>query len=156
LDFIQNADDYSYFYKSSDFNGFFGVRFQNGTLFFKYNRINYSNVTVAKQSELPTVRVKKVQKPNNWFFKDLFVYRGENVGYEWRVTQIEKFFEIENADMQKLYCIFRNHQYGWMFFLDGKREEIKTLYKKFEGEIPQSCDLSSYEGDVVLHEVKFY
>lgn len=155
-DYIQNANHSSYFYRSEDLKGFLGVKFSKGTLFFGINRIKGGVPHICCQSELPVVKVKAVQKPVNFWFKRIFIWSGYNVGYHWHVSAIDKFFGVDSIHNKKLYLVYRNPQYGWLYFLDGKRDEIKKLFLKFEGEIPDACDLSAYEGDVVLNEVRFF
>lgn len=155
-DYIQNANHSSYFYKNSGFESFFGIKFAEGTIFFITNKHKALPAKICKQSQLPTVRIKAVQKEYKFWSRELFFVGDLNVGYHWRVSHIEKFFDIDPSYNEKLYTIFRNPQYGWLFFIDGKRDEVKHLFKKFEGEIPDACQLSAYEGDVVLDKVNFY
>lgn len=154
-DYIQNADHVSYFYRSSGLRGFVGIKFPQGTVFFDISELRNSPSKICKQGELPEVRVKAVQKPLKHWYRTLFSNAGLNVGYEWRVKGLEKYFALDGIDVEKIYTIYRNTQYGWLFFLDGKRDQIKNLILKFEDEIPQACELSAYEGDVVLERVNF-
>lgn len=148
IELAQNVNHYSY-YESSIFEKYIGIKFPSGTLFFRYSQLRENAITTVKISNLPTVKAKKEQKRPKAWFNSLFRYR-TNIGYHWHVSNIENYFNITDDNLLKLYCIFRNHLYGWLFLLDGKKDEVKVLYKKFQGEIPEACDFSSYSGDECL------
>lgn len=149
LDYIQNAVHPNYYWQDNNFISLYGLHFAKGTLFFEVNEFKSQCTGFCRKYSLPEVKIKVRTDQNGLNYNKLFSSGDLPLGYDRRPTNAQTYFNYQGAG-EKFDLIFKNPMYGGLLFMDGKREAVASLIDKFQGNPPEYCSLSAFQGDIVL------